>query len=320
MKIKFTLMCLSFILINTILHSQPIGAPPPNINNTNQTSQSAWYRGGNNPVGFAGGNNIFGTKWNSPIYTQTFGITRTRLNGNTTNNQFGFIHNVSGYFGIAPNGYFNTNNPISMLHLEGGNNTPFGGGGQWRDWMKTGTFYRENSDAMYVGLKEEGFNESDAVVSWSDDTGSDQLRFIFTSTLLTLPGAVNPLRGDSRNGYEFMRMTTSGVNNHMGFPVGYVGIGPLFTNSLAPQNRLHINAESGLPTYMQITNISGGTKIGTGQMEVDGLKFGIESLTNQNFQTGFLKWQENSAFVIQTEWDNTPGGTPNGFSFRTNNN
>lgn len=96
-----------------------------------------------------------------------------------------------------------------MLHLEGNNNTTYTNhyGGQYRTWMRVGAFMRENSDAMYVGLKQEaGTNRSDAVVNWSDDQVNDKLRFLFTSTLLTLPGNVNPLRGDSRDGYEFMRM------------------------------------------------------------------------------------------------------------------
>ncbi|HRP53087.1 MAG TPA: hypothetical protein PLI97_06215 [Fluviicola sp.] len=42
-----------------------------------------------------------------------------------------------------------------MLHLEGNNNTPYTNhfGGQYRTWMRVGTFMRENSDAMYVGMK-----------------------------------------------------------------------------------------------------------------------------------------------------------------------
>ncbi len=59
-----------------------------------------------------------------------------------------------------------------MLHLEGNNNTPYTNhfGGQYRTWMRVGTFMRENSDVMYVGLKQEaGTNRSDAVVNWSDE-------------------------------------------------------------------------------------------------------------------------------------------------------
>jgi len=53
----------------------PQGNPP--ASNTNARAAAAWYRGGNNPTS---PDNIFGTMWNSPIYTYTNGIGRTRYN------------------------------------------------------------------------------------------------------------------------------------------------------------------------------------------------------------------------------------------------
>ena len=106
----------------------------------------------------------------NPLQFRTNNLIRMRLNGTHTNNYFGYNHDVSGHFGIGLNNYFATETPLTMLHLEGDNNTPFNGG-QFRDWMRTGVFMRENSDAMYVGMKPEGINRSDAVVSWSDDAG-----------------------------------------------------------------------------------------------------------------------------------------------------
>lgn len=127
--------------------------------------------------------------------------------------------------------------------------------------MRTGIFMKENSDAMYVGLKQEtGTNRSDAVISWSDDpvgAGSvDKLRFIFTGICDgNGNGVVNPITGQSLNGYEFMRMQPiSTLTNSSGFPVGHVGIGPLFTDALPPQSRLHLHAEDNLSNYTQWTN------------------------------------------------------------------
>ena len=53
--------------------AQPIGTPPaafPGFTppQVRDVANSAWFRGGNNPGGTAGNNNIFGTMWNSPIY------------------------------------------------------------------------------------------------------------------------------------------------------------------------------------------------------------------------------------------------------------
>jgi hypothetical protein len=121
-----------------------------------QTQNQNWSRTGNVGNGSTPINsNIFGTAagWNSPIYTETFGIIRTRLNGNLIENVNGVNQNLDGFFGIGVNGFFANNAPISMLHLEGLNNTtPIQNGFGWRAWMRTGTFMRENSDAMYVGL------------------------------------------------------------------------------------------------------------------------------------------------------------------------
>jgi hypothetical protein len=124
-----------------VAQQNPTGSPVPSGFTTAQQAASAWYRGGNLPINIAGSNNIFGTAWNSPIYTMTNSIVRTRLNGTLTNNYNGFNHDVSGHFGIGLNNYFATETPLTMLHLEGNNNTTFQFG-QYRGWMRTGLFMR----------------------------------------------------------------------------------------------------------------------------------------------------------------------------------
>jgi hypothetical protein len=50
------------------------GSPPAlatNPTTTQVASNFAWYRGGNNPTGPAGTNNIFGTRWASDIWIMT---------------------------------------------------------------------------------------------------------------------------------------------------------------------------------------------------------------------------------------------------------
>ncbi len=252
----------------------------------------------------------------NPLFTKTNGINRMRLNGNQ-NTLINFVNqNTSGYLGIAPSGYFTNNSPWSMLHLEGPNNVPQFTGGQWRSWMKTGLFMRENSDAMYVGLKQEpGNNRSDAIVSWSDDMGTDRLRFLFTATSLNGNGDIaNPLSASSFEGYEFMRMESSGPINHVGTLSGHVAIGPQFT----PRNRLHMNAESALPNYLQISSTNSPLVQGTGNTALDGLKFGIQPIISNGAprQTAFLQWQENTPFIVQTDWDNTAGGVAQGERLR----
>jgi hypothetical protein len=152
MKIKINIFLLVLLWSNMLLsQTQPTGTPISVPQNSNPQNNQAWFRGGNLPGGTGGSNNIFGTNWNSPIYTVTNGTVRTRLNGALAANINGVNQNVTGFFGIGLNGYFANNSPMAMLHLEGPNNTPGYTGNGWRRWMQTGTFMRENSDAMYVG-------------------------------------------------------------------------------------------------------------------------------------------------------------------------
>jgi hypothetical protein len=245
----------------------------------------------------------------NPLFTKTNNINRMRLNGTQTEVISGISTNTSGFLGLSDSPFFTTNSPWAMLHLEGPSNVPQFTAGQWRTWMKTGLFMRENSDGMYVGLKQEaGTNRSDAVVSWSDDAPFDRLRFLFTTTALNGNGDnASPLHGSNLTGYEFMRMEANGPLNEVAFPTGQIAIGPL----TAPQNRLHMNMESALPNFLQITNV--GTN-GTGQTGSDGLKLGVQNAAT--VQTGFLQWQEVSPFIIQSDWNAAPGGVTNGERMR----
>lgn len=226
-----------------------------------------------------------------------------RINGTLFAPIAGVTQNVSGYVGISPNGYFANNTPRAMLHLDGLNNTGNPGfPGDWRSWMKTGVYIRENSDAMYVGLKDEfataGINRSDAVISWSDDPtvgGPDKLRFLFTSTSTGLGTGSDPRNGTSYSGYQMMCMQPfPAITNGAGFPVGHVGIGPMFSNTQFPQNRLHMNAEDNLANFLQISNQNG-----TGATGTDGLQIGYPT-TAPTFLTAHINQHENDNMVMLT--------------------
>ncbi len=294
---------ISSLLISTLIYGQlpPAGGP----------GGGAFWRKGGNTAG--NGANKFGTFWNSPIYTYTAGVNRLRLNGNVAYTVNQVNKSFSGYMGIGPTGYFATHTPLAYLHLEGPNNTGFVGNG-WRAWMETGVFMKRNSDAMYVGLLDLGYNRADAIINWSDDpTGGnnvDKLRFIFTAVAANGNGDNNnPKSGSSKYGYEFMRMVPSPYQtNSAGSQVGYIGIGPVFDNIKAPRSRVHINSEDRLYTWLQITNQNG-----TGQTANDGLRIGIRGGNNAS---GYLRWQEYTPFIIQTDWNTTPGGINNGERMR----
>ncbi|HRP61225.1 MAG TPA: hypothetical protein PK833_13205, partial [Vicingus sp.] len=102
-KIKFLV---ASILFGSFAYGQaPTGAPPVNPANVSLTARSAWYKGGNDNNGAAPNNNIFGTMWNSPIYTHTNGVNRMIVNGTRNATLNGFNVNTSGYVGIGNPNY-----------------------------------------------------------------------------------------------------------------------------------------------------------------------------------------------------------------------
>jgi hypothetical protein len=166
MKLKITTLAIAF---NLVANAQtPTGIAPNNSAAPNILARSAWYRGGNNLGGTAGGANIFGTMWNSPVYHFTSGLQRMTLFDNTFNNA-----NTTNNTG-TPNGgglAINLNpatpitQPASLLNIGEGMT------GGWRPWMKVGTFNSLGSDNMYIGLKNEGTTDrQDAVINWGDNT------------------------------------------------------------------------------------------------------------------------------------------------------
>src|SRR5690606_15261854 len=87
----------------------------------------------------------------------------------------------------------------------------------WRNWMDVGMFIGQSTDNMYVGLKNEGNDRYDAVISWGDNPtpnfgiGPDYLRIIFTSTQ-TPPFGSGP--GTAQNGLEIARYDPTQDNNN----------------------------------------------------------------------------------------------------------
>ncbi len=172
----------------------------PSQGNGNATSDF-WSRSGNLPTT---GANIFGTRWNSPIYTITGGIStsnvRMKVNGdflfNTQypidNYNWGQQVNTSGYIGIGINNssisngqlFHNQKGAFSLLHINGPGSgfQEFG----YRPWMQTGVTFTGNRDLSYFGLRKVGTGEdiTETTITWSDNnagnTGPDDMVFRFT--------------------------------------------------------------------------------------------------------------------------------------------
>lgn len=337
-----------WILIASLLTSvrafsqTPIQGTPPG-NGTAERAASAWYRGGNNPIGATPpGANIFGTLWNSPIYTQTFDITRMRLNGNLNANISVYNNNnVNGYLGLgtfASGGinFWETNSPFSQLHLVGrqGNTIQEFG---YRPWMQTGITLTDNQDLSYMGLRSVGttLDNTETVIAWADNwgppvgatsnLGPDDLCFRFTAE--GVGGQTTQIQDDlgspfDLDGLHISRFSSSGL---IGFGNTF-GINPAGTPAslyIRPMSLLHLSYQmrADIPGrsfegygFQQITyrRPLGATQdiTGQGEMETDGLRLGIDnnifSSGPQQHLNAYLRWQEASSFIVQTEDGITP--------------
>ena len=118
----------------------------------------------------------------------------------------------------------NPNNPVtrpmSLLHIGYNTGGAFGFTTDgWRPWMDIGMFGSNGTDNFYLGLKDEGNDRFDAVVSWGDNqpagpNGPDHLRFIFTSTTTALPPGQGDPVSQSLDGLEIGRFEpTEDLNN-----------------------------------------------------------------------------------------------------------
>ena len=229
--------------------------------------------------------------------------------------------------------------PQAHLHISGQNYTnSFVFGLGLRPWFNTGTLYTENSDAMYVGLKQQGqpnsvpnANAQYAVINWSDDNygtgGSDFLSFNFTSY-----PAVNNKLPASNDGMEVARFDP-GHNN--GTPAGTFGVGNFFNIGplVEPIRRVEIlDADpvtgthlvaTGIPqlrlTYQYDANATAPTvgintdfqSTNLGDLFIDPENHGLSNTTynpNQRF-TGFHKLTPNNTVDIKSQLIPTSGNS-----------
>jgi len=187
MKSKILLLSITTVIHFCANAQQPANGPTAaNTTNTSTKADLAWRMGGNSwaladPINRR---NIFGFGYgNSPIYTQTDGVMRSKLNGTfigTTQysiNGFGGLQgvNTTGYFllgvdyGTGANSFYNSRGAFSLMHLNGNSNgSTFVQDGGYRPWMKTGITFTDNQDRAYVGYRANALDVSDFVINWSD--------------------------------------------------------------------------------------------------------------------------------------------------------
>ena len=278
----------------------PTGNTP--ANNTTAQALAAWYRGGNALIN--GNNNIFGTRWNSGIYTMTNGQYRMKLNGTVNYPVNGYNGNRDGYLllgqSIGTNYSSPTQGAASLLHLNGRiSSTGFMAFLGHRPWMQTGITMTDNDDLSYFGLRKvgSGVDKTETTISWTNDVpdggfDSDDMVFRFLSGSGIFPdGNINPVGqsinnnlslSDDLDGRHVARFTSDGRMG-LGNTFGVNGTGDPVLYS-RPQSLFHISYSGNSGIWSQYTNRGNatGTTQGTGEANSDGLRIGILGNTNIN--------------------------------------
>jgi Chaperone of endosialidase len=313
-KLKLVFACAIFSMSNLSAQQAQTGIgtgpTPPTLGN----STKAWFRGGNTNSGNGATDNVFGTMWNSPIYTKTNSAFREKLNGDFTpgsqypiNGYTGFSPipvNTSGYLLLGPNTpsqlggniYDVNRGAFSLLHLNGIQNSITGGGFAqelgYRPWMKTGITYTGNNDLMYMGVRAlaPGQDQTEMVISWSDNAfptaGPDDFAFRFMGTGASNVISTNLSDENDLDGRHIARFA----------PTGEMGLGntfgPLGAPYIRPQNLLHMSLDLDKPVFMQITN-----RAGTGETVNDGLHVGYSPTSAAN-KEAVINQKENDRLSL----------------------
>jgi len=355
MKHRFILIGLTFYLSSMVsAQLQPTAGTSTSINNP------AWSRGGNDQ---GTGGNVFGTRYNSPIYfisgSNTPGngggtpaFRRMKLNGvfaTATSPQY-LINGYGSLQGVNTTGYLllgiNNNSmttganiytdkgAFSLLHLNGPGTVYQEYG--YRPWMQTGITLTGNKDLSYFGLRklstiatQEDITET--VVLWSDNSqnseGPDRLVFRFTGFGGSDGNSVNAnrLSNTDLDGLHVAQFTGTGLMG-LGNTFGVNAAGMAAAAYIDPQSLMHMSydrrngAQFESYGFMQMTYRDATGIIGSGETEQDGLRLGIDNdiinLGGVSHLSGYLRWQENSPFIIQSDWDNAAGGIQNGERMR----
>jgi len=290
---------------NTIVTNDPL---LPALNGTND--RAFWSRRGNTPL--QGTNNIFGTLYNASIYHYTSNSFKMKLNGDYTYAVNGFNAARNGYLligqeqpfgGGIPFGYLQNKGAFSRLHLH--DNASVGGfydvESGYRPWMRNGVYFSGFSDAGYLGQKSNGFDNTDMIFTWSDNSGQDNMTFAFTRFTGLAPNSTTvtsgDLTGEGINGREVMRFAAS----------GNIGMGPRFDAGNPPASDLHIRSENLTSSFLLIDNQEALASNPTATSATNGGLFGMLGNANPLLNGNILLYnQENRHLLLGTNYGVNP--------------
>jgi hypothetical protein len=321
-----------FLLFATLIHFQFFAQQVPTVNDpggatiSGQNSSQYWSRAGNLITG--GTNNIFGTKWNSGIYTITNDFFRMKLNGNVNYGINGYTNvanpanNIGkdGYLLLGQGGTINNPEPIygsslqgaySLLHLKGLSINPAG----YRPWMKTGITFTDNGDLSYFGLRpvNNEWDITETVLSWSNDGnnldglpyGPDDMVFRFTNGSANGGSVADPaslISTDLQSNLDIDGRHVARFTGEGRFALGNTfGINEGTSIYVRPQALLHMSMSNLESVWQQYTNRNTAVGSGTGETANDGLRIGILGNTNPQVNgTAAIYNQELKPILLST--------------------
>lgn len=229
---------------------------------------------------------------NQPIEWWTNNTLRMRLTPTLINQNFGWYNtnalDFSGHLGV---GNPVPNPPLTYLHIYNGITGITPG---YRPWMRVGVFCTEQSDGLYVGMRNlNGGTQS--VLSWSDDLtgnqgqGPDALSFVFASQ------PDNTSVANMLNGLEIIRLLPDAGGNQ-----GYLGVGDFLTAAMQPAERVDV-----LDGRLRIRQLPDDPE--TDQA----FKVIVVDDTNDPNERGVVKWRNINLnagcdWVVQDIFPNTP--------------
>jgi hypothetical protein len=316
---------LKLLAISSLISGSVLAQLDPTAGNSNPNNVQAWSRAGNNQQN---GGNVLGTRYNSPIYFITGGVTpndrRMKLNGifNGVNqyniNGFGVPQtvNTTGYLLLGQNMNSASGNiytdlgAFSMLHLNG-RDQPGTQEAGYRPWMKTGVTFTDNNDLSYMGVRKlgTGTDRTETVIAWSDNAstgllGPDDMVFRYTSggqgNVAISNDLTTPNDLDGRHIARFAPTGEFGLGNTFGVNVG----GPAIY--VRPQSLLHLSRNDGTSVWSQYTNEV------SGQTANNGLRVGLLGRNNpQRNGNALIYQQDNRHLLFSTNADTDNVGPVN---------
>jgi len=271
-------------------------------------SQVNWQKGGNSISG--GANSSFGTNstWNAPIFFQSFGLNRMKLNGTVNYTVNGFAGQRDGYLLLGfsqtyASSLFTgaTSGAYSQLHLNGPNGSFVQNGG-YRPWMQTGVTFTDNDDLSYFGLRKvgPGTDKTETILSWSDNSsapsGPDDLVLRFTAAggnpTIDATNLATPFDLDGLHVARFTGQGDFGLGNTFGID------NPAYVE---PQSLAHYSLSNLRSVWQQFTNRNILVGSGTSETATDGLRIGILGNSNANANgTAAIYNQELKPILLST--------------------